>query len=161
HDAGRIDSGFDHSHLGVISYNVANVGYSQARGTEYHQRVLERAAAVPGVIAAALSRDNPMTVGLQRSIRVDGRDDPASPARPTLISIVWPGYFRGIGIPLVRGRDFSMQDGQTAPRVAIVNQTAGEALWPGDDPIGKRISFVNDQAPTEIVGVARTVNYQN
>src|SRR5262249_10146588 len=88
-------------------------------------------------------------------------DTSASPSHPTLISIVWPGYFRGIGIPLLRGRDFNMLDGQNAPRVAIINQTAADTFWPGEDPIGKRISFGIDPAWTEIIGVARTVNYQN
>jgi predicted permease len=160
-DAGRIDPGFDHAHLAIITYNVNDEGYNQARGLEYHQRALERAATVPGVIGTALSRDSPMMVGLQRGVSVEGRDPAGSPARPTLISMVWPGYFRGIGIPLLRGRDFSVLDGQTAPRVAIVNQTAADTFWPGEEPLGKRIFFGNDTAPTEIVGVARTVNYQN
>jgi predicted permease len=160
-DAGLIDPGFDHAHLAIVSYNVHDQGYNEVRGNEFHQRALERAAAVPGVIAAALSRDTPMSIGTQRGVRVDGRDGPGSPARATLTSIVWPGYFRGFGIPLLRGRDFSPIDGQSAPRVAIVNETAANAFWPGEDPIGKRISFSNEPAPAEIIGVARTVNYQN
>jgi predicted permease len=158
-DAGRIDTGFEHDHLAIVIYNVNDQGYNQARGFDYHQRALERAASVPGVLAATLARDLPLHIAGQRGVRIEGRDAPDAPARPTLTSVVWPGYFRAIGIPLLRGRDFCALDTQSGPRVAIVNESAAVAFWPGEDPIGKRISFANDDAPVEVVGVARTVNY--
>jgi predicted permease len=159
-DARRIDVGFEHEHLAIVAYNVNNLGYNQARGFDYHQRALERAAAVPGVLAATLARDIPLHVASQRAVRLDDRDAADAPTRPTLTSVVWPGYFRALGIPLLRGRDFSTLDGPSSPRVAIVNETAAAAFWPGEDPIGKRISFATDNAPVEVVGLARTVNYQ-
>jgi predicted permease len=160
-DAGRIDPGFDHEHLAIIAYNVNDQGYNQARGLDYHQRALERAAAVPGVLGTTLSRDTPMVVASRRGVHLDGRDAADAPAHPTLTSVVWPGYFHAIGIPLIRGRDFSPLDLPTAPRVVILNETAAAAFWPGENPIGKRISFVNDSAPAEVIAIARTVNYQN
>jgi predicted permease len=158
-DAGRIDTGFEHDHLAVVIYNVNDQGYNQARGFDYHQRALDRAAAVPGVLAATLARDLPLHIAGQRGVRIDGRDAPDAPTRPTLTSVVWPGYFHAIGIPLLRGRDFCALDVESAPRVAIVNETVAAAFWPGEEPIGKRILFANDNTPVEIVGVARTVNY--
>jgi putative ABC transport system permease protein len=113
-------------------------------------------------VAATIARDQPMTVAGQRSLRIEGRDTPDSPARPALTSIVWPGYFRAIGIPLLRGRDFSDPEVQTAPHVVIVNETAAAQFWPGENPIGKRIWLTTETAaPIEVIGIARTVNYQN
>jgi predicted permease len=76
------------------------------------------------------------------------------------MSVVWPGYFRTVAIPLLRGRDLSPLDTATTPRVVIVNEAAAMAYWPGENPIGKRIRFFGDNAPAEVVGVARNANYQ-
>jgi predicted permease len=160
HDAGRIDPGFDHTHLAIVAYNVNDRGYNQARGYEFHQQAMERAARVPGVLAATVARDQPLHITGQRQIRIEGRDTPDSPARPILASVVWPGYFRAIGIPLRRGRDFSETEVQSAPHVVIVNETAAAQFWPGENPIGKRMQFTTEPAPLEVIGVARTVNYQ-
>ena len=61
-NAGQIDPGFDAAHLGIVAYNVTDQAYNEGRGREYHQRALERAASVHGVISAALARDVPFHV---------------------------------------------------------------------------------------------------
>jgi predicted permease len=160
-DAGQIDPGFDAAHLATISYNVNDQAYNEARGRDYHQRALERAATVPGVAAATLSLDFPFHVSRQRAVLLAGQDSADAHGRPTLTTVVWPGYFQAVGIPLLRGRDFTALDTKTAPRVVIVNDTAAAAFWPGENPIGKRISFEGEGLPVEVVGVARTANYQN
>jgi predicted permease len=65
-----------------------------------------------------------------------------------------------MSIPLLRGRDFSPHDVADGPHVAVVNEAAAAIFWPAGDPIGKRIHFVGDAKPAEIVGVARNANYQ-
>ena len=77
-----------------------------------------------------------------------------------MTSVVWPGYFQTLGIPLLRGRDFSPLDTKTTPRVAIVNEAAAAAYWPGENPLGKRIQFFGEGLPVEVIGVARKSNYQ-
>jgi len=162
-DARRIDPGFDAAHLGVVAYNVNDRGYSEARGRDYHQRALERAASVPGVIAVTISRDVPFRVSGRRGVLLEGElDSPSTQPRPTLTGVVWPGYLRAVGIPLLRGRDFSVLDGSANPRVAIVNEAAAAQFWPGENPLGKRIRFSTDRLVSlEVVGVARTANYQS
>jgi predicted permease len=67
-----------------------------------------------------------------------------------------PGYFDAIGIPLRQGRDFDARDRSTSPLVAIVSRAAADRLWPGIDPIGRRLRRYNvpaDAPPLEIVGV--------
>jgi putative ABC transport system permease protein len=70
---------------------------------------------------------------------------------------VSPGYLAAIGIPLRRGRDFDARDTTTSPPVAIVSRAAADRLWPGVDPIGRRLRRYNvgpDVPPLEVVGIA-------
>ena len=158
--AGRMDPGFDAAHLGIVAYNVTDQAYNELRGREYHELVVEKAAAVHGVISAALGRDTPFHVAFTRTVLLEGQDASATgQGRSTLTSVVSPGYFRTMGIALLRGRDFRQADGKTAPRVAIVNETAAAAYWPGRDPIGQHISFAGEGLPVEVIGIVKTANY--
>jgi predicted permease len=159
--AGQIDPGFDAQHLGIVAFNVAEQGYKEPRGRDYQQRALEIAAATPGVVSATLSKDIPFHVSAARTVLLEGQDNTVSGrGRTTLTSVVWPGYFRTVGIPLVSGRDISMLDEASAPRVAIVNEAAATHFWPGENAIGKRLHFFGDTIPAQVVGVARNANYQ-
>jgi predicted permease len=153
----RFDPGFDSAHLGIVVFNLADHGYNQTQGRDFLGRVLDRARSTPGVAAATLSNDWPFRVSLSRTMSIPGRD---TPGQTILSEFVWPGFLATEGIPLVRGRDFGEQDGQTSPRVAIVNQDAAKVYWPGEDPIGKRVRFFGETADEEVIGVARTANYQ-
>jgi predicted permease len=160
-NAGRIDPGFDAARLAVVAFNVADQGYNEGRGREFERQALERAAAVPGVVSATLAKDVPFHVSVARTVLLEGQEDTtAGKGRFTLMSVVWPGYLRTVAIPLLRGRDLSPLDTATTPRVVIVNEAAAMAYWPGENPIGKRIRFFGDNAPAEVVGIARNANYQ-
>ena len=164
-NAMQFDPGFDAAHLGIVVFNAADRGYNQAQGRDFQRRVLERARATPGVAAATLSNDWPFHVSRSRTIYVsrsgstsiEGSD---TPGQIVLSELVWPGFFEAVGIPLLRGRDFSEQDSQTSPRVAILNQDAANLYWPGEDAVGKRVRFFGENTATEVIGVARTANYQ-
>jgi len=76
---------------------------------------------------------------------------------------VSPGYFRAMGIPLLRGREFSEGDNATAPGVVIVSQSVARTLWPGQDPLGKRISMEDEPKPGDwliVVGIVDDVKQQ-
>ena len=160
-NADRIDPGFDAGRLGVVAFNLGGQGYDEGRGREFERQALERAAGVPGVVSATLAKDVPFHVSLARTVLLEGQEDTdAGKGRFTLMSVVWPGYLRTVEIPILRGRDFSLLDAATTPRVVIVNEAAAMTYWPGENPIGKRIRFFGDNAPVEVVGVARNANYQ-
>jgi hypothetical protein len=156
-NANRIDPGFDAGHLAVISFNLSDQGYNEERGREFHRMALERAASVPGVDSVAIAKDVPFNVGSARTLVLQGQD--SSRGHVTLTSVTSPGYFRTVGIPMVRGRDFNPTDVKTAPRVAIVNEAAAEYFWPGQDPVGQVISFFPENVPVSVIGVARNANY--
>jgi predicted permease len=71
-------------------------------------------------------------------------------------NVVTPGFFETMGIPLVRGRDFSAADVEGSPRVMVINETMARVSFPGDDPIGRRVSLTGSNGPwVEIVGLVR------
>jgi predicted permease len=115
------------------------------------------AHAILGVAAATLSNDWPFHVSLSRTMSVAGRD---TPGQIILSEFIAPGFLQGVGIPLLRGRDFNEGDSQTSPRVVIVNQDAASVYWPGEDAVGKRVRFFGENADAEVIGVAHTANYQ-
>ncbi len=124
---------------------------SRARERELLRRVL----ALPGVESAGLS--NHVPVGFKgdfNEIGADGRDPKER------ISVrartAGPGFFRTMGIPIVRGRDIQEVDTDKAPRVVIVNETLARTLWPDKDPIGRRVIF-EQNVTALVVGVARDI----
>jgi predicted permease len=160
-NANQVDPGFDAAHLGIITFNVANQGYNEARGRDYQRRILDLAAAVPGVEAVSLSKDPPFTVTGSRTVLLQGQDNTSSGVgRLTLTSVTWPGYFQAIRIPILHGRDFNLQDAKSSPKVAIVNEAAATHFWPGQEAIGQVIEFGGENLPVQVVGVVRNANYQ-
>jgi len=110
------------------------------RARTFYQAVGDRLARLPGVSAAGAASFPPI-VGqwLRGDFQLDGgrrRPRGLEAFKP----IVSPGYFRAMGIPMLRGRDFTERDNTAGLKVAIVSRSIAERCWPGEDPIGKRIS---------------------
>jgi putative ABC transport system permease protein len=129
---------------------------SPVRRDDYYQRVLTEVRALPGVQSAGFINGLPMVVqGLITGIEIPGQDPRT--ARNSLVSHRWitRGYFRSMGIPLLRGRD--VEDGDTIDRawVAVISASFAEKYWPGQDPIGK--TFRHRGRPRTVVGVVGEV----
>jgi predicted permease len=154
-NAAQIDVGFDAAHLGIVGFNVGDQGYTEARGREYQSRALAAARETPGVISATIAKDAPFHVSNSRTVIVDGQEKV-----PTLTTAVHPGYFQTVGTALLRGRDFSEHDRPATPLVAIVNESAAAQFWPGQNPVGKALSFFGDSRVVQVIGVARNASYQ-
>jgi predicted permease len=97
-------------------------------------------------------------------VKIEGRARDAESrdreSRPTSVfqATIRPGYFATIDLPIVRGRDFEQTDDTSAPAVAIVGERLARTMWPGQDPLGKRLSARGDKGPwLTVVGVAREV----
>jgi predicted permease len=118
-------------------------------------------SAVPGVRSAAFGFPLPLQ-GDEMSVGFDIEERRVAPAdRPHCdIAIVAPGFFKTLGIPVLRGRDFTDRDTTEAPRVLVVNEAFARKYFPGEDVIGKRIESgaTNGNEKNvlrEIVGVVR------
>jgi putative ABC transport system permease protein len=126
--------------------------------------ILRRLRTLPQVISASSISIPPMS-GLNSSTwyyRAD-RPEPARAKRPSGdISIVMPDYFRTMGIPMLMGRDFGDQDRFGGTHVGVLNRTAAQALFGGENPLGKRLTVSwNDAGQVEIVGVVADIRHRN
>jgi predicted permease len=123
-------------------YPAASTYPTGGKLTAMYAALVDRVRAVPGVETAALTstaivRDGWNAGYLTEDDLLAGRSNLSS-ARDALVT---PGYFRALGVPVRRGRDFTEQDRADQPRVIIVNETMARLRWPGVDPVGRRIAW--------------------
>jgi predicted permease len=124
--------------------------------------LLDQAARIPGIVAVGASRIPPGQIGSDGAYELDqaaiaGALSVKSPQ--AVYSIVSPGAFDVLGIPIRRGRDFSSADSSEAPLTAIVNETLAKRSFPGKDPIGHLILTGMDiLKPMTIVGVVGDIH---
>jgi putative ABC transport system permease protein len=127
--------------------------------TAFFGQVLENVRAIPGVESAVVSAGLPL-VGSHAlaGISFQGKPEPPLGGRPEApVTGITPDYFHALGIPLIRGRAFTLAD-RNGPRVAIVNRAFAEHFFPGEDALGKRIEFGSRKGLwREIVGIAGDV----
>ncbi|MGH9584794.1 MAG: ABC transporter permease [Bryobacteraceae bacterium] len=157
--------GFNPANVLTASISLSPSRYDTNRKKAlFFQELTQRLGSVPGIRSAAGSMFLPMTGYVGTPVQ-----DAAKPLlklneRPiATISVVTPGYFRTLQIPLRRGRDFSERDAEGTQRVAIIDEALARRFWPeyprGRDPIGQHIwvGGVNPH-PAEIVGIAANVH---
>jgi len=127
-----------------------------AAANAFFNDVIERAAAVPGVTAAAIVRDGIPLAGtfVRYSVVLPNGLDTGDVMD---LHPVTAGYFKAMALRLVRGRVFDRSDNGAAPAVAIINELAAQRFFPGVDPVGQVITF---RRPTTIVGVVANVRLQ-
>jgi predicted permease len=166
------DPGFDTHHLTFQFLEPARAGLDSTRRLQLYSRLLERAAADPDVAAAAMTTTMPPQEWGTRSAVFRAGEEP-SPAEfaghdldykvRSYIDGVSPSLFDVMGIPILRGRAFTEHDDNRAPPVAVVSQRLVDALWPGQDPLGKMFVMPAArgprQLPIQVVGVARDTRH--
>src|SRR4029077_3533935 len=154
------DPGFSTQSVVVSSVNFFSAGYKPDRAKIFYEQLLERIRALSGVQSATLARLRPFSYGVYSSapLEIEGYQPPRNEQLAADYNEVGEGYFATIGIPIVVGREFTRNDDQNAPLVAIVNETMAAKYWPGKDAVGKRIK-VKDKW-MEVVGVAKSANYR-
>jgi predicted permease len=154
------DPGFITDNVLLLPINLGQQGYTEPRGRIFQREVVERMKSLPGVQSVTIARDAPFGGGISRSVFLEGQE-PGTNGRGKLVqtNIVGIGFFSAMGIPILGGRDFSEEDSETSPKVAIINQTMADTFWPGQAAIGKRFKFFGDQSYRQVVGVARDSKY--
>jgi predicted permease len=160
-NAHRIDLGFERTNLLLLSLDLRLNGYDEARGQRLYEQLLERANALPGVRSASLATEVPLGLGgRRRGITIEGYEAQSGEDLGVHTSTVGPDYFRTMGIPLVRGRDFTAADRAGAPGVVVVNEAFVRRYWPDQDAIGKRVTQGNrNGTPAQVVGVVKDGKY--
>jgi predicted permease len=157
---GRASLGLNVNHVVTFRVSPGLNGYPPERTLQFLERVEDAVSGLPGVTDVGAS-----TVRLLagddkgKTVKVEGFSagpDVDSNSRYTLIG---PGYFHALGIPLISGREFTRSDGPSAPKVAIVNEQFAKQFHLGREAVGKWIAPENGDLDTQIVGLVQNSKY--
>jgi predicted permease len=172
----RLDLGFDPVH--VLTFTVLGTDDTRVdtreQGDDLLERLLARLRQDPRVEAAGAVSQLPFTfgpIGWDASFLLEGQvasPDTRSRNPPLNFLSVTPDYFKTMGIRLIRGREFTDRDRTAAPFVVIVSEALADRVWPGQDPLGRRLRTNltirrGDNDPTDwqtVVGVVATARYR-
>jgi putative ABC transport system permease protein len=138
-----VDVGFNTSNLVVAFVPLPQARYNSEAQAQFYARLLERLRTNPVTERSALVFPTPFGGGNARgSYSVEGAPEQPRSDQPTVqINSITPGYFRTMGIPLLKGRDVELTDTRERPGVIVINQTLAEREWPNQDPVGQRLSI--------------------
>jgi predicted permease len=158
-----VDPGFDQNGVLLVSLDPTLVGYRGNRLTSFYKQVTAAVQALPGIRSVALSALPPMTDAQWRSsVFVQGHIPGPHERTTTDLNFVGPRYFHTLGVPLMQGREFTLQDSAQAPKVAIINEAMARYYFGNQWAIGKRLSFIDpEHGEIVVVGVARSSKYNN
>lgn len=156
-----IDPGFDAEHVLVASLDLRTHEGTADEGRALFRGLLERLAALPGVAGASVNAYSPFSgAGSGGGFLVEGRAaDPGVGRFDRPYNRIGARYFETLGVPVMRGREFTEADAANAPPVVIVTESFAHDIWPGEDPIGKRIRRRPDSPWMEVVGVVPDTKY--
>ena len=152
------NTGFNPRDVLLESYDLTATGYSEAQAAAFNRQVLEKTRALPGARNAALADWVPLGFGSSSDEFIpEGYNAGNQESIEAGIAHVSPGYLATMEIPLLAGRDFSLQDSAASSPVVIVNQAVVDRYWPGQQAVGKRLRIEKKWAT--VIGVARTTCY--
>jgi len=154
--------GFQPDGAAVLGYDVNLVGYDESRGHLFHQRALEEVAHLPGVESAAYSSSVPLSIDQSNTAVYPENTTDFRPrnAYRAIHYNVSTGYFHTIGTRLLAGREFTVQDDEKSPSVAVVNQTFARRVVGTADAVGRRFFRFDPSHPVQIVGVVEDGKYE-
>ncbi len=156
-NAQQFNPGFESQNLLQMNFDLGALRYDADHGQQFFRDAVERAKTVPGVVSASVSSNGVFGGGLAGTIFREGEQtDPNN--RGTLVNFddVTPGHFETMRIPLISGRDFTDFDREKTTRVAVINEAMAKAIWPGQDPLGKRFAIVTEPNLLQVIGVVST-----
>jgi len=159
----HVDAGFDREDILLFTIDAYGTTYQGAKLAALQQELLERVRALPGVRSASLSDYSPMGGGEGRRISVQGFVPQSEDDMQISVNFVEPQYFETMGIPLVMGRDFRVQDAQGAPKVAIVTQSMARHYFQDENPLGRRLELPRSEMSgiCEIIGVVKDAKFDS
>ena len=162
--AQTMDPGFGNAKGLIVSLSPTLVGYEEEPARNFYRQVVERVSHLPGVEAAAYSRMLPLGDSSNSNGPVLKEGETlarGSAGRDIMTTIVSPGYFNAMQIPILEGRDFDDRDTPKTQRVIIINQQMAQLLWPGESAVGKRIFIGSDSRDLlQVVGIVKTGKYR-
>jgi len=151
-----VPTGFQPEHLTAMTISLPRSSYpNRQQRLAFIDRLMPKVAALPMLQSAALSDNLPLDTGRQgTNFKLEGQPERQGQENRTNVSIVSPGYFRTMGIPLLQGREFSASDIEDSPGVVIINNYLAQRYFPDQNPLGKRLDMGFRPGTLQIIGVA-------
>ena len=161
----QVSPGFDPHNVLSFSIGLPEVKYKPEQQVAFYRQLKARLESLPGVKSASAVMPLPLGGDRMRvTFETEGRPIAKGDLPATEIRTIGLDYFKTMGIPLIKGRDFTERDDKKAPRVIIVNEAFAKQFFPGEDVVGKHIQpgiSADDEEPgmLEIVGVVGNVKH--
>ncbi|HEY6230970.1 MAG TPA: ABC transporter permease [Pyrinomonadaceae bacterium] len=159
----NVDPGFKSDNLLTMKVVLPPLKYPDlARRSAFYTNLIQHVEALPGVKSAAVTTNLPLyRQGNSTGIEIEGRPAPP-PGQEIIIAtrVVSPHYLTTMGIPLLKGRQFGPEETEKMPGAVIISETMARRYWPGEDPIGKRLTPGRNAGPDDwfqIIGIAKDV----
>lgn len=155
----KLDLGYSRENLLMVRADPVAAGYKVQPFINFQREMTDRLSALPGVRSVTGS-ENGLFSGTESAdvMKIEGYTSDKNQDRLVYWDQVGTNYFKALGVPILRGREFGPQDTPTALRVAVINETMARFYFGNSDPLGKRL-WIDDQEsrdkPMEIIGVAR------
>ena len=151
-NASTIDIGFNPDNILIMSVDPKLHNYSHDKTVQFLSQLRERVSALPGVRSVSFVGVMPLSIGSNNNrFDVEGTTDHPKQTENANTNTVGSGYFQTMGIPIFRGREFNPQTDDQ--HVAVINETMAAKMFPGQDPIGRRMSQSKDSFT--VIGIAR------
>ena len=166
----QVEPGFDPRN--VLTFNVAmsvdgTTGPPQI--AEFYRQLTERLKGLPGVVNTSVVFQPPLggSAG-STSLHIEGQKEDPGDRSLAVIHSAGPDYFRTMGIPLIKGREFTDRDDLNAAPVLIINEALARKHFPNEDPIGKRVRpgfstvpVTEETGMREVIGVVGDIKHRN
>ena len=156
----HINLGFNEDNLLLFRLQPQQAGYEDERLTKFYQQLFARLDHLPGVSSATfasvplIADDN-----LLHDILLPGETETTAQSHETNRQVARENYFETMEIPLLRGRGFTSQDDQHAPRVGVVSEAFARKFFPNQEVLGKHVTIIDGKRDLEIVGVVADTKY--
>ena len=158
----RVNLGFNQENLLVFTLQPEESGYKDEQLLKFYEQLFARLDNLPGVRAATFGR-----VGLIadnnwfEDFLLPGETEGTAAEHDTMRQMVRENYFATMEIPLLRGRGFTAQDDQRAPKVALASQAFARKFFPNEDVTGKHVTLIDNKREVEIIGVVADTKYMS
>lgn len=151
----NVDPGFRPERVLTMQMSLPTAKYAEGEQIPVYQELYEHLRPLPGVEVVGAINILPLSQSYDGNMfQIDDRPVPIAQAPGVQTRSINPDYFRAMGVPLIRGREFNDRDTVESPGVVIISDRMAERYWPGEDPIGKRITYNRGtfDEPTQTVG---------
>jgi len=160
----NVDPGFRSDNLLTMKVVLPLQKYpDMARRSAFYDDVVRRVETLPGVNSAAVTTNLPLyDQGNSIGITIEGRPAP-QPGEKIIIAtrVISPNYFQTMGIPVLKGRSFGVQETAPLPGLVVISESMARRYWPGEEPVGKRLCPGTPESPDDwfqIIGVVKDVH---